>query len=118
MANHPRATENAPRFDSSHDRRERDAGGIEILSLPGVDDVGLLAQPDRLAELASPPGGLAVALEILGAQARLIEGLVGLERLAPQLAGSSVASNGRRIDYLRHARIVTPAVNVPDCLEQ
>src|SRR5262249_35681191 len=86
---------------------EGDPCGGEILALAGEGDVGAFAQPDRLAELASPPGCLTEDLEVLGAQACLIELLVRLERLPPRLARCRLACECQRIvDCLRHGHIV------------
>jgi hypothetical protein len=95
--------------------RQRDAGGRERLSLPGEGGVRALAQRDRLGELAAPPRSLAVPLQVLGGQACGVELLVGVERLAPGLAGRGLAGGGERIDLFgqrSRAAIVPRAASV------
>ena len=82
--------------------RERHARRAELVARGRVRRVRTLAQRDRLVELAAPPGGLAVALEVRRRQLGVADTGVGAVRLAPGLARGSGAGLVERVDDLRH----------------
>ena len=82
--------------------RQRHARGAELVARGRVPRVRALAERDRLVELAAPPGGLAVSLEVGRRQLSVRDAGVGAVRRPPGLAVGSGTSLSQCVDDLRH----------------
>ena len=83
-------------------KRQRQAGRADLVPGGGVGGVRALAQADGRVELALPPRGLAVQLEVARRQLARVDAGEGRMRFLPCVPCRRFACRIETVDHLRH----------------